>query len=79
MVEPNVNTNGRSSAGTAVGGERRGLLRDSLFKFADPWLPGALESLCLYSLEIQGGLPSKRSPCAAQSEDRGVPKVKECY
>lgn len=37
LVEPNVNTNGRSSAGAAVGGERRGLLRDSLFKFADPW------------------------------------------
>lgn len=33
-----VNTNGRSSAGTAVGAERRGLLRDSLFKFADPWI-----------------------------------------
>lgn len=35
LVEPNVNTNGRSSAVTAVGGERNGLLRDCLFKFTD--------------------------------------------
>lgn len=30
LVEPNVNTNGRSSAVTAVGGERSGLLGDCL-------------------------------------------------
>lgn len=52
---------------------------EGLFEFADC---GALESLCLYSLEmwvVQGGLPSKRSPCAAQSKDWRVPEVKECY
>lgn len=37
LVEPNVNTNGRSSAVTAVGGERNGLHGDCLFKFADPY------------------------------------------
>lgn len=35
LVEPNVNTNGRSSAVTAVGGERSDLLGDCLFTLAD--------------------------------------------
>lgn len=39
LVEPNVNTNGRASAVTAVGGERNGLLGDCLFKSADHTLP----------------------------------------